>query len=102
MSDENIQITLKEVEVQKLDLQPGQSLMVTVKHEDVDQTSLEQLKNLLSSSFPNNQVMVFGMGSAGEITFAVVNDPVASQPNVGYCGVCSCGKKERVEAERNG
>ena len=95
MNDEDkLEIKLNEVEVAKLDLQPGQALMVTVKHGDVDQTSLGHLQRAFGRAFPNNQVMVFGMGLEGDMKFAVVNEPVAPAPNLGYCTDCNCGKRE--------
>lgn len=97
---EKLEIILREMEVTKLDLQPGQTLMVTIKHEDLDQFSLQHLRLGLKRAFPNNQVMVFGMGLEGDVKFAVVNEPIASEPNLGYCGDCGCGKKERVELSK--
>lgn len=98
MSEE---ITLKEVEVQKLNMQPNDVLMVTVKHDDIDYTSMQNLRKQLNLAFPDNKVMVFGMGSAGEVKLAVMTtEPVAPPVNLGYCGDCSCGKKERIESEQ--
>jgi len=103
MNQMNEEIKLKELEVQKINLQPGDVLMVTVKHEDIDYSSMQNLRKQLNLAFPDNKVMLFGMGNSGEVKLAVMSsEPVAPAPSLGYCGDCSCGKKERVEAERNG
>ncbi len=88
----NDEIKLNELDVQKLNLKEGDVLMVTVKHEDIDVTSMEQLRNSLGTIFPNNKVAVFAMGSEGYVKFTV-----ASQPQLSYCSDCDCGKKEQVE-----
>lgn len=93
MSDE---INIREVEATKLNLQEGDILMVTVNHEDVSNESLAQLKNKLDTLFPNNQIMVFGMGSEGYVKFTV-----ASNPKLSYCSDCDCGKKEQALAREN-
>jgi hypothetical protein len=93
MSEKELQI--KEVEVQKLEVLPGQVLMVTVKNDDISQDSLAELKTMLATLFPDNQVMVFGMGTSGDVKFALVNEP-----KISYCTDCACGKKERAEALR--
>lgn len=69
MSDENTNIT--ELQVQKLNLQPGDVLMVTVNHPDIDEDSARSLKDKLASLFPNNKVMLFTMGPEGYVKFTV-------------------------------
>ena len=89
---EDSKIVIKEVEVQKINLNPSDVLMVNVHHDDVDEESLRLLLKQLKSAFPNNKVAVFAMGSEGTIRFTV-----ASQSEVLYCSNCNCGKKEEVE-----
>ena len=85
-------VKLNEVEAVKLNLQPGDTLMVTVKHDEVSQESLNQLRKQIASVFPNNKVFVFNVGTDGDIKFAVVNEP-----KVSYYSDCNCGKKEAAE-----
>jgi hypothetical protein len=95
MSDE---IKITELEVQKLNLQPGDVLMVTIRHDDVREDDLGGLRNMLRRFFPNNQAMLFAMGSEGYVKFTVASQPETSY--TGYCTDCDCGKKERVEAAK--
>jgi len=89
MSEE---IKITELEVQKINLKEGDVLMGTIKHDDVTQESLSMLNDSLKLMFPLNKVALFAMGSEGYIKFTVV-----SQPDIGYCSDCDCGKKEIIE-----
>lgn len=81
------------VEVQKVNLQPGDVLMVTVKNDEVSQDSIDGLRNQLQYVFPENKVFVFAMGTSDDVQLSVV-----SRPQMSYCDDCSCGKKEQSEA----
>lgn len=89
MSDE---VTINEIEAQKINLQPGDVLMVTINHADLEQEGMMRLRDQFKRVFPNNEIMVFGMGGEGYVKFTV-----ATQPKVGYCSNCDCGKKEEAE-----
>jgi hypothetical protein len=86
-----------ELEVQKLNLQPSDVLMVTIKHEDVSQEDLQFVQKKLETLFPNNKVMSFAMGEEGYIKFTIASTSNASYTN--YCNNCDCGKKETAEQE---
>jgi hypothetical protein len=66
---------LTEIEVQKLNLQPGDTLMVTIKNDHIDHDSMNSLRAQFKKVFPNNQVFVFGMDSDGDVKLAVVSQP---------------------------
>lgn len=100
MSDE---IRLNEVDVQKINPQPGEIIIVTIKSDDVDVSSMQALRQSMRAVFPNNQVMLMSVGSEGDIKFVVVKDAGVSD-TVGcgatpasFCSDCSCGKKEAYE-----
>lgn len=97
---EEIKVTLAEVEVQKLNLQPGDKLMITVKSDEFTNKALEILADNFRKLCPNNTVAFFAMGSEGDIKFTTIKD-VAKPVTASYCNDCSCGKKEAYE-EQNG
>lgn len=90
------ELKINEIEVQKINLQPGDVLMVTVQHEDADEESLYALKNTLTGLFPNNKIMLFSMSSEGYVKFTV-----ASQTQKNYCDDCNCGKKQEWEMKND-
>lgn len=88
----NEELKITEVEATKINLQEGDVLMVTVNHEDVNQASLSNLRDKFLTLFPNNEVLVFGMGPEGYVKFTV-----ATNPKLSYCSDCDCGKKEQAQ-----
>jgi hypothetical protein len=90
----NEELKVTEVEATKIDLKQGDVLMVTVKHEDIDLESLNSLREKFIEIFPNNKVMVFGMGSEGYVKFTIASQPKTTYND--YCTDCDCGKKEKV------
>lgn len=93
-----------EVEVQKLNLKPGDTLMVTIKNSYVEAEAIQLLSNQFRKTFPNNKVFVFQVDVDGEIKFAVVSQPeikLETPVNLGYCTNCDCGKKEAAEGNKN-
>jgi hypothetical protein len=96
------EISLNEVDVQKLDMKPGQILVVTIKHDDVSYESLSQLQGQFAQLIPNNKVLVFCVGTDGDLKLAVIDQPekpVAKKAPISYCTDCSCGKKEQAESQ---
>jgi len=79
-------------EVTKISLGPGDVLSVVIKNDDVSHASLGYLQRQLKDLFPNNNVIVLGVGTNDEVRFTVVK-----QENKGYCSDCTCGKKEQAE-----
>lgn len=78
MSDEQKEefkaaLKFKEVEATKINLIEGDVLMVTVKSDDANPESLTLLNDILKEMFPNNRIMVFGMGLNDEVKFTIAN-----------------------------
>jgi hypothetical protein len=86
------------VEVSRVNLQPGDVLMVTVKNDDLSQESVDGLRKQLQYVFPANKVFVFAMGTSDDINLSIVSEavgkPVDCADPVSYCSNCNCGKKE--------
>lgn len=98
-----MELKLNEVEVTKLNLQPGETLVVTVKSEDMSMYDMDDMAKGFRKLFPNNKVAVLNVGTTNEVVMTVVKDLAAescgSTPS-SFCGDCSCGKKEAYEATR--
>jgi septin family protein len=93
---------LTEIEVHKLNLQPGETLMVTIKSDYVEQQQLQPFKDEFRRVFPNNEIFIFGMDSDSEIKFVVVNQSeksVDSSPKM-HCNNCNCEKKEIAQGNK--
>lgn len=99
-----------EIEAQKINLQPGETLMVTIKNSYIEPKEIQHMGSEFRKVFPNNKVFLFSVELEGDIKFATVSQPeikVAPVTNPGYCTVtnpgyctdCSCGKKEAVEGK---
>lgn len=84
------EIKLDIVELQKINLKPGDVLSAKLVGNDFDQETTESLSRHLKSIFPDNKIMVFTMPVGSDIVFeAVTKEPVS------YCSDCTCGKKEK-------
>jgi hypothetical protein len=96
-----IRIHLKDVEVQKLNLQPGDTLAVTIKSDDVDADILNGLREAFRQAMPGVKVLLFGVGLHDELKFSVLseNKENNSCATGQFCADCSCGKKEQFEGE---
>jgi hypothetical protein len=69
-----VEIKLNEVEVTKLNLQPGEVLFVKVKSSRVSSEALNLFGEEIRELFPNNQVVVFGMDLEEDIELTTVKD----------------------------
>ena len=93
-----MEFTLKEIEVTKLSLQPGDILSVTIKSDEIDESQINGIKEGLSKYFPKNQVVIFGLGPDDEVRFTTLNQPSSFGCGTqSYCSDCTCGKKEQAE-----
>lgn len=95
-----MEISLKEVEVTKLNLQPGDTLAITIKNDYVTGKDIRDLKEHFSTVFKGNKVIILSVGSNDDIKYSVVSE----SQNLGcgaqsYCADCNCGKKEQVEGK---
>lgn len=103
MSEETI---VKQIEVMKITLEPGDVLISTIKSLYLDSQSMTSLGEQLRQMFPNNKVVVMGCEPEGDIKFVVAKDASLSD-TVGcgatpasFCSDCSCGKKEAYEQNK--
>lgn len=67
-----MEFTFKEVEVQKLNLQPGDILFIKVYSDDFDAQVLEKFRKSLKPAFPNNEVTIVGLSQEDKIELTVV------------------------------
>lgn len=98
------ELKINELDVMKLNLTPGQILIVKICADDVSQADLQQLRRQFKAVFPDNQIMLFGLPTGGEMEMSILDTEVkekatnCSEP-MSYCNDCSCGKKERIEGK---
>lgn len=94
-----MELTLKEAEVTKLNLQPGEALVVTIKSDErIGDKNLSALREMFNDVFPNNKTIVLAMGPNNKIDFSVIKDSEDNSCSTGnYCDDCNCGKKESFD-----
>lgn len=86
-----VEIVFNTVELQKINLSPGDVLSAKLIGDEFDVETMESLKSHLTQVFPDNKIMVFAMTKNSDIVLEVV------KKQSGYCSDCTCGKKESVE-----
>lgn len=96
-----MEIKLNEIEVRKLNLQPGEVLFVTVKSDLADPDSLDRLGAGLRMIFPLNKVVVLSTEPEGSIELTIGKGLEYPDSSTKYCQDCSCGKKEAAEGNGN-
>lgn len=89
--DEQTVINVVNVEINRLNLQPGEVLMVTLKSEETDMSFLSDFRNGIQKLLPNNKVGVIGLNPKDSLQITIVKPEETS-----YCSDCTCGKKEQV------
>lgn len=89
------EIKLNEVDVQRLNLQPGEVLIVKIRSDEIDDSSIGALSRHLKTIFTNNKIVVLGVGSEGSIDLTTAKE--AEYPQVNFCSDCACGKKAMYE-----
>lgn len=100
MSDE---IRFNAVDLLQVNLEPGDVLIATIKSDEIDMSSMNSIGDYLRKTFPNNKVLVMGVGSEGDIKFTVAKDASVSDNKscgpgpTNFCSDCSCGKKAAYE-----
>lgn len=103
-----MELKMNEAEVQKLNLQPGEVLVVKIRSDQIDSDSMQALSNGLKKVFSNNKVVVLAVGEEGSIDLTAVAaseypdevKPKVDCSTVNYCDSCSCGKKEAYEGSQ--
>lgn len=94
------ELKLNEVEVQKLNMQPGEVLVVKVRSDEADRASIDNLSAGLKKIFTKNKVVVLAVGSDGQIDLTIAKE--SEYPQLNYCTDCFCGKKANYEGDHNG
>ena len=69
-------VNIKELDVYRLNLKPGETLFVKVKSDNLSNESLERFGNTLRFMLPNNQVIVMGIGESEEIDLTILSQSV--------------------------
>lgn len=95
----DMELKLNEAEVQRLNLQPDEILVVKVKSDELTQAAMAQLRKGMSGYFPNNKILVLGVGEEGSIDLTVAKG--SAYPETNYCSDCNCGKKAAFEGNGN-
>ena len=95
------ELSLNQIDVVKLDLRPSETLIITVKNDDVGSADVQSLQTMFSKTFPKNRVIILAVGQNDDIKFTsvaspdtVVSVPVSSCSTGNFCEDCNCGKKE--------
>lgn len=97
-----MEITFKEIEVTKLKLQPGETIVITMKIEDLAEGSMQELGRKFREMFPNNKVAVINLGLNDEIKFQTVLESAScGSSSTSYCNDCNCGKREQIEGDKS-
>lgn len=65
-------VSLTEVQVRKLNVQPGDVLAVNIKCEDIDHDQIKQIRDEFKKVFPNNEVMVIGFGLEDDMDIEIL------------------------------
>jgi hypothetical protein len=97
------EIKINEIDVQKLNMSPGEILVVKLKgNQFLNGDAMNSLQNGLASLLPNNKIVILGIPENHYLEMQVVS---GSSESVGcgtepsqYCGDCNCGKRETYEA----
>lgn len=99
-----MEVKFTEAQLHKINLNEGDVLITTIKSDEIDMSSMNQIGDYLRQTFPNNKVIVMGVGSEGDIKFTVAKDAASSNTKsscgpgpANYCSDCSCGKKQAFE-----
>lgn len=110
MSEENktksieIELKFKAIEMTVINLKPGDTLAVTIKSDDMDGVTINALKENFQKQFPNNKILLFGLGLNDSLEFTALSEgKLENKENSGcntanFCVDCNCGKKESSNA----
>lgn len=98
------EISLKEVEVSKLNLKQNDVLVVKMQGMDLDHDLIKSLQKHFQKVFPNNKVLVFSLTEDATMDLEIIQAALLTEQSScatapkGYCEGCDCGKKEAAEA----
>lgn len=94
-----MEITFKEVEVQKLNLQPGEVLIVQLRGEEFtnSEPEMDTLKRGFQGVFPNNRIILLAMPADHNIDLTVASE--SEYPTCDGCTECHCDNEQETEGE---
>jgi len=84
-------IEIKEIEVQKLNLKPGDILAITVKSSHISEDDTRSLMSHLQTMFPDTKCVVHLLQENDSINYSVISPESGCGPQT--CADCNCGKK---------
>lgn len=93
------QVKLIQAEAIRIRLSPGDVLAVTIKSDDLDRSTMQQLRDQIAQVFPENKVLILGVGENGDVTFKSIEKVESGCSTENYCSDCDCGKKAVAESK---
>lgn len=93
-------LTVKEVELTKISLNPGEVLAVKIISDEIEEQDLGSLKEQLKKLFPSNKAMLFLLPTGSDITFTAM-ESVTDTCGPKTCADCNCGKANN-QGDQNG
>ena len=90
-----MELTLKEVEFQKINLAPGDTLFIQMTGDEFTNNpeQVDYFRSLMQKSFPDNKVLIMAIPSGNKVEIGSIKEaPGCGVAN--YCVDCNCGKKE--------
>lgn len=102
--ENQMEVSLNLLDVAKIDLEPGDVLVVKCKGKDFEDPSvLQSLQEQFKMLFPYNKIAMFFLGD-NEMNLEIVKSDIPAALNScsggNYCSDCTCGKKEQAESEK--
>ena len=90
-----MELTLKEVEFQKIKLEPGETLFIQMTGDEFTSNpeQVDYFRVMMQKSFPDNKVLIMAIPSGNKVEIGSIKE-VASCQTASYCQDCNCGKKE--------
>jgi len=79
-------------EVTKINLQPSETLFVTFKSNDLDEHTIDSIRQSFSQAFPNNKVAVICLSPEDSVEFTVVKEEQSGQAFVDEVNAMSTEK----------
>lgn len=104
-----IEVVIREAEVIKLNVQPGDVLFFKFKGDDFYNDDVQRLGDRLRKMFVNNKVVVMALPKDHDVELTVAKENVTTENEAllkdcskptSYCNDCHCGKKEAIENAR--
>jgi hypothetical protein len=103
-----IEVVVKEAEVIKLNVQPGDTLFFKFKGDDFYNDDVQRLGDRLRGMFKNNKVIVITLPKDHDVELTTLVENVTTEEEekdcsipTSYCNDCHCGKKEAIEGKKS-